>query len=46
LVIARGDSVTSASTEVVLVVVEITAGTLEEHSLAAAVFDARQPSPR
>jgi len=46
LVIARGDSVTSASTEVVLVVVDVTAGTRDEHSLAAAVFDAKQPSPR
>ena len=38
--------VTSASTEVVLVTVDVTAGTRDEHSLAAAVFDARQPSPR
>jgi hypothetical protein len=43
---SRGDSVTSASTEVVLVTVDVTAGTRDEHSLAAAVFDARQPSPR
>ena len=43
---ARGDSVTSASTEVVLVTVDVTAGTRDEHSLAAAVFDARHPSPR
>jgi len=46
LVITVGDSVTSASTEVVLVVVDVTAGTRDEHSLAAAVFDARHPSPR
>ena len=44
--LGRGDSVTSASTEVVLVTVDVTAGTRDEHSLAAAVFDARQPSPR
>jgi hypothetical protein len=44
--LARGDSVTSASTEVVLVTVDVTAGTRDEHSLAAAVLDARQPSPR
>jgi len=43
---SRGDSVTSASTEVVLVTVDVTAGTRDEHSLAAAVFDARHPSPR
>ena len=43
---ARDASVTSASTEVVLVTVDVTAGTRDEHSLAAAVFDARQPSPR
>jgi len=43
---ARDASVTSASTEVVLVTVDVTAGTRDEHSLAAAVFDARHPSPR
>jgi hypothetical protein len=46
LVIARGDSVISETTEVVLVVVIVTAGTRDEHSLAAAVLDARHPSPR
>ena len=30
----------------VLVVVDVTAGTRDEHSLVAAVFDAKQPSPR
>ncbi len=43
---ARGDSVISEMTEVVLVVVEVTAGRRDEHSLAAAVFEARQPKPR
>lgn len=45
LVIARGVAVVWESTEVVLVTVEVTAGTREEHSLAAAVFEARQPNP-
>ena len=43
---ARGDSVISEMTEVVLVVVEVTAGRRDEHLLAAAVFEARQPKPR
>lgn len=38
-------SVISERTEVVLVVVDVTAGRREEHSLAAAVFDARHPRP-
>lgn len=38
-------SVISEMTEVVLVVVDVTAGRREEHSLAAAVLDARQPKP-
>ena len=45
LVFGLGVAVISESTEVVLVMVEVTAGTREEHSLAAAVFDARQPRP-
>lgn len=44
-VMAVGVAVISESTEVVLVTVEVTAGTREEHSLAAAMFDARQPRP-
>lgn len=46
MLVGRGDSVTSERTEVVLVTVETTAGTRDEHSLAAAVFEAKQPNPR
>lgn len=42
---ARGDSVIWERTEVVLVVVEVTIGRRDEQSLAAAVFEARQPRP-
>lgn len=45
-VFARGVSVIWERTEVVLVMVEITAGRREVHSLAAAVLEARHPNAR